>query len=59
MDIKHLQFSFRMYWANMKGLLNMVLELRGRLWIHRSRRVRTSQRRSVMALPKAAFVKKR
>lgn len=26
MDIKHLQFSFRMYWANMKGLLNMVAE---------------------------------
>ena len=26
MDIKHLQFSFRMYWANMKGLLNMAAE---------------------------------
>ena len=26
MDIKHLQFSFRMYWANMKGLLNVVAE---------------------------------
>lgn len=26
MDIKHLQFSLRMYWANMKGLLNMVAE---------------------------------
>ena len=26
MDIKHLQFSFRMYWTNMKGLLNMVAE---------------------------------
>lgn len=26
MDIKHLQFSFRMYWANIKGLLNLVAE---------------------------------
>ena len=26
MDIKHIQFSCRMYWANMKGLLNIVAE---------------------------------
>ena len=26
MDFKHLQFSLRMYWANMKGLLNMIAE---------------------------------
>ena len=26
MDIKSIQFSFRMYWANMKGLLNLVAE---------------------------------
>ena len=32
----------------------MVLELRGRLWIYRPRRERTSQRGSVLALLKAA-----
>lgn len=38
----------------------MVSELRGRPPSrHRSRRGRTSQRRSVFALPKAAFVRKR
>lgn len=26
MDIKHLQFTCRMYWANMKGLLNILAE---------------------------------
>lgn len=26
MDIKHIQFSFRMYWANVKGLLNVIAE---------------------------------
>lgn len=26
MDIRHLQFSFRMYWANTRSLLNMIAE---------------------------------
>lgn len=26
MDIKHIQFTLRMYWANMKGLLNLLAE---------------------------------
>lgn len=26
MDIKHLQFSFRIYWASIKGLLNVIAE---------------------------------
>ncbi|RHJ83192.1 TrkH family potassium uptake protein [Parabacteroides sp. AM08-6] len=26
MDIKHLQFAFRIYWANLKGLLNLFAE---------------------------------
>lgn len=26
MDIKHLQFSFRIYWANIKGILNLLAE---------------------------------
>ena len=42
-----------------KGLPNMVSELRGRLPVHRSRRERTSQRRSVLALSKAASVRER
>lgn len=26
MDIKHIQFTFRMYWANIKGMLNIIAE---------------------------------
>ncbi len=42
-----------------KGPGNMVLESRGRPRTHRSRRGRPSQRRSVMALPKAVSARRR